>query len=290
MEPEGFVRFGALKFYFRSEGEPSKGTLLVMHGGPGYTYDYLTPLFDIAEHGYQVVIYEQAGSGKSDIPRDPGRYTIESFVEDAEGVRKGLGLGNVHLLGFSWGGMLAQAYALRYQRNLKSLILSGTTPSIPLLQREGARLFGELPAGVRETITKHEESGEFDAPEYAKALLEFQRRHTLRISPVPDPMVYSDAHVNKEVGRVMFGPHLVEVTGNMRYWDVTDRLHTLRIPCLVTCGEHDFLTPRLHQLMHNKIKGSKLVIIQGASHIAMWEKRDVYIRTITGFLDSVMKS
>jgi proline-specific peptidase len=287
LEPEGFVHFRGLKFYFRSEGEPDKGTLLVMHGGPGYPYDYLTPLFDIARHGFRVVIYEQAGSGKSDVPRDPARYTIESFVEDAEGVRKGLGLGRVHLLGFSWGGMLAQAYALKYQRNLTSLILSGTTPSIPLLQQEGARLFDQLPAGVRETITKHEEAGEFDDPEYAKATLEFQKRHTLRIFPVPDPMAYSDAHVNREVGRVMFGPHLIEVTGSMRYWDVTDRLRTLKLPCLVTCGEHDFLTPTLHRLMHSKIKGSKLVIIKGASHIAMWEKRGAYIRTVTGFLDSV---
>lgn len=258
-----------------------------MHGGPGYPYDYLTPLFDIAQLGYQVVIYEQAGSGKSDTPKDPGRYTIESFVEDAEGVRRGLGLGKVHLLGFSWGGMLAQAYALKYQRNLASLILSGTTPSIPLLVREGHRLLDALPAGVRETIMKHEVAGEFDDPEYTKAVLEFQKRHTLRTTPVPDPMAYSDAHVNREVGRVMFGPHLVEVTGNMRYWDVTDHLSELRLPCLVTCGEHDSLTPELHRLMHRKIKGSKLVVIQGASHIAMWERRGQYIDTIAEFLGSI---
>lgn len=287
MNPEGFVHVRGLKFYFRSEGEPEKGTLFCMHGGPGYTYDYLTPLFDVADHGYRVVIYEQAGSGKTDVPKDPARYTIESFVEDAEGVRRGLGLSKVHLLGFSWGGMLAQAYALKYRRNLTSLILSGTTPSVPLLQSEGYRLFKVLPADVRAAISKHEEAGEFDDSDYARAALEFQKKHTLRISPVPDPMAYSDAHVNKEVGRVMFGPNLIEVTGNMRYWDVTDRLRELRVPCLITCGEHDFLTPKLHRLMHSRIKSSKLVIIGGASHVAMWEKRDTYIRTIVGFLDSV---
>ena len=287
MEPEGFIHFRGLKFYYRREGEPTKGTLFCMHGGPGYPYDYLTPLFDIAGHGYQVVIYEQAGSGKSDVPRDPGRYTIECFVEDAEGVRKGLGLGEVNLLGFSWGGMLAQAYALKYQRNLRSLILSGTTPSIPRLVGEGRRLFRVMPANFRDTITKHEEAGAFDAPEYAAALLDFQNKHTLRISPVPDAMAYSDTHVNRDVGRIMFGPHLVEVIGNMRYWDVTDRLGELRVPCLVTCGEYDFLTPGLHRLIHRKIKGSKLVILKGASHVAMWEKRDAYIKTVTGFLDSV---
>ena len=260
-----------------------------MHGGPGYTYDYLVPLFDLAKHGYRVVIYEQAGSGKSSVPRDPARYTIESFVEDAEDVRKALGLGKTHLLGFSWGGMLAQAYALKYQRNLASLILSGTTPSIPLLEREGARLFETLPAGTREKITWHEEAGEFDNSEYLKALQEFQRRYTLRIHPIPDPMTYSDEHVNREVGRVMFGPNLVEVTGNMRYWDVTGRLNKLRIPCLVICGEHDFLTPKLHKVMHRKIGGSKLVIIKGASHLAMWETRGAYIKALASFLDSLRR-
>jgi proline iminopeptidase len=287
LDPEGFLHVRGLKFYFRAEGEPDKGTLLCMHGGPGYTYDYLTPLFDLASRGYRVVIYEQAGSGKSEVPKDISRYTIENFVEDAEGVRKALGLTKVHLLGFSWGGMLAQAYALEYQRNLTSLILSGTTPSIPLLQKEAERLFRELPADAREAITKHEQAGEFDAPEYTKATQEFQKRHTLRIHPPPDELTYSDEHVNKEVGRVMFGPNLVEVIGNMRYWDVTGQLSKLRVPCLLVCGEYDFLSPKLHRLMHSKIHGSKLVIIPGASHLSMWEKRDTYVRTLAGFLDSV---
>jgi len=287
VDPEGFLHVRGLKIYFRSEGEADKGTLLCMHGGPGYTYDYLTPLFDLARFGYRVVIYDQAGSGKSGIPKDPARYTIESFVEDAEGVRRALGLKKIHLLGFSWGGMLAQAYALEYQRNLASLILSGTTPSVPLLKQEAARLFRALPADARETITKHEKTGEFDNPEYAKALEEFQRRHTLRVSPAPDPLTYSDEHLNREVGRVMFGPNLVEVTGNMRYWDVTERLGELRVPCLVMCGEHDFLSPKLHRVLHRKIRGSKLVILKGASHLSMWEKRDAYIKTVAGFLDSL---
>ena len=258
-----------------------------MHGGPGYTYDYLSPLFDLAKHGYRVIIYDQAGSGKSGISKNPARYTIENFVEDAEGVRKALGLSKVHLLGFSWGGMLAQAYALGYSGNLASLILSGTTPSVPVLQEEGARLLAELPAGVRDKISKHEDAGDFDAPEYLKALEEFQKRHELRTRPVPDPLVYSAAHANRDVGRIMFGPNVVEVTGNMRYWDVTERLRKLRLPCLVICGEHDFLTPKLHKIIHGKIRGSRLVILKGAGHLTMWDTRDAYVTAVAGFLDSL---
>lgn len=287
MEPEGFLHVRGLRIYYRAEGEPKKGTVLCLHGGPGFTYDYLAPLFDLAKHGYRVVIYDQGGGGKSEVPKNPTRYTIESFAAEAEGVRKALGLGKVHLLGFSWGGMLAQAYALDHQSNLSSLILSGTTPSIPLLEKEVTRLFRALPADARQKITKYEDVGDFQNPEYAKAIEEFQKRHQLRILPVPDPMQYSDEHASREVGRIMFGPNLVEVAGNMRYWDVTARLKGLKIPCLIICGEHDFLTPRLHRLMHQKIRGSKLVVLKGASHLSMWEVRGPYIKAIAGFLDSL---
>lgn len=287
MEHEGFVRVRGLRIYYRSEGEPRKGTLLVFHGGPGYTYDYLVPLFDIAEHGYRVVIYDQVGGGKSQAPKNPARYTIESFVEDGEGVRKGLGLGKVHLLGFSWGGMLAQAYALKYQSNLSSLILSGTTPSIPLLEKEQARLLRAFPADAREKISKYEDAGDFQNPEYVEAVKLFNRRHSLRLPSTPDPMKYSEEHASAEVGLALFGPNLIDTTGNMRYWDVTSRLHELKVPCLIVCGEHDFLTPKLHRIMHQEIAGSKLVVLRGAGHATMWDTREPYLRTVAGFLDSL---
>ena len=135
LEPEGFVHVRGLRIYYRSEGEPKKGTVFCLHGGPGLTYDYLAPLFDLANHGYRVVTYDQGGGGKSQAIKNPARYTIESYREEAEGVRKALGLGKVHLLGFSWGGMLAQSYALKYQSKLVSLILSGTTPNLQLLEK-----------------------------------------------------------------------------------------------------------------------------------------------------------
>ena len=287
MDPEGFIQVRGLRIYYRSEGEPKKGTVLCLHGGPGLSYDYLTPLFDLAKHGYQVVMYDQSGGGKSEAPKNPTRYTIESFAEEAEGVRNALGLGKVHLLGFSWGGMLAQAYALQHQSNLSSLILSGTTPSVPLLEKEIYRLFRALPENVRKAITKYEDAGDFQNPEYAKAVLEFNKRHQMRTSVVPEPLKYSDEHHSRVVGMTMFGPNLVEATGNMRYWDVTGKLGALKIPCLIICGEHDFLTPKLHRIMHQKIRGSKLVVLKGAGHVTMWDARGPYIKAIADFLDSL---
>ncbi len=83
----------------------------------------------------------------------------------------------------------------------------------------------------------------------------------------------------------MFGPYTMQVTGNMRYWDVTDRLGALKLSTLIICGDLDFLTPRLHHIMHRKIKGSKLVVMKGISHASMWEGRDEYIKALRVFLD-----
>ena len=233
MDPEGFLTVGGFRIYYRSEGEPVRGTILGLHGGPGGSYDYLTPLFDLARSGYQVVLYDQSGGGKSQRLKDQALYTVERYVEEVEGVRKGLKLGKVHLYGHSWGGMLAQAYALKHQANIRSLILSGTTPSIPLLMEEGQRVFETLPADVRKAVTKYESEGDFQNPEYLAALEKFNHLHQAIVDPWPETLKYAFDNFSFPVGNTMFGPHLVAVSGNMRYWDVTDRLGSLKVPCLI---------------------------------------------------------
>lgn len=287
VDPEGFLTVGGFRIYYRSEGNPTRGTILGLHGGPGGSYDYLTPLFDLAERGCRVVLYDQSGGGKSQRLKNPALYTIERYVEEVEGVRKALKLGKVYLYGHSWGGMLAQAYALKYRANLSGLILSGTTSSIPLLMAEGEKVFQSLPADLRRKVTKYEGEGDFQNPEYVAAVDEFNHRHQAIVDPWPQTLKYSFENFSVPVGNTMFGPNFVEVSGNMRYWDVTDRLSTLKIPCLIICGDKDFLTPRLHELLHRKIRHSKLVIMKGVSHGSMWDAREAYVDHIVGFLDSL---
>ena len=287
MDPEGFLTVGGFRIYYRSEGEPDRGTILGLHGGPGGSYDYLVPLFDLAKSGYQVVLYDQSGSGKSQRVKDQALYNIERYVEEVEGVRTVLGLGRVHLYGHSWGGMLAQAYALKYQANIRSLILSGTASSIPLLMEEGQKVFEALPAEVRKTVIKYESEGDFQNPKYLAAIERFNHLHQAIIDPWPDTLKFAFDNFTFPVANTMFGPHLVAVSGNMRYWDVTDRLGSLGVPCLIICGDRDFLTPRLHELLHRKIRRSKLVIMKGVSHGSMWDARDAYVRHLSEFLDSL---
>jgi len=287
VDPEGFLTVGGFRIYYRSEGEPIRGTMLCLHGGPGGSYDYLAPLFDLAKSGYQVVLYDQSGGGKSQRPKDQALYTIERYVEEVDGVMNALKLDNVHLYGHSWGGMLAQAYALKYQSNIRSLILSGTTSSVALLMEEGQKIFETLPAGVRKAVTKYESEGDFQNPKYLAALEKFNHLHQAIIEPWPETLKYAFDNFSSSVANAMFGPNMVTVSGNMRYWDVTDRLGSLRVPCLIICGDRDFLTPRLHKILHKKIRGSKLVVMKGVSHGSMWDARDAYIRHLASFLDSL---
>lgn len=286
MDPEGFIRVGGFRIFYRSEGEPKRGTVLGLHGGPGGAYDYLTPLFDLVSRGYRVVLYDQSGGGKSQRLKDPALFNVERYVEEVDGVRTALGLGKVHLYGHSWGGMLAQAYALGHQANISSLILSGTSSSIPLMVAEGKRVFQALPAGVRKAVTKFEAIGDFENPEYLAAIEKFNHLHQ-GLDPWPEALKYVFENFSPSVGMTMLGPNLVTVSGNLRYWDVTDRLPSLKVPCLVICGDKDFLTPRLHEVIHKKIEGSKLVVMKGVSHGSMWDDRSSYIGHLASFLDSL---
>lgn len=287
MEPEGFLKVGGLSIFYRSEGEPEKGTVLALHGGPGGSYDYLAPLFKLADDGYRVVLYDQSGGGKSEVPKDKANFTMEHFVEEVEGVRRGLSLGRVDLYGHSWGGMLAQGYALKYQKNLRSLVLSGTTPSIPMLEEEMERIFAKLSPKFRETVTKYESLGDFQNPEYLAAIDSFNHEYQCRLDHWPETLQYSFSHFSVPVGETMFGLNLVKVTGNMKYWDVRASLRSLSIPCLVICGDRDFLTPRLHRELHKSIRGSKLTILKGVSHGSMWEAPGPYLGAIRAFINSI---
>ena len=132
MEPiEGYVKILGFNLFYRTYGRPTRGTVLCLHGGPGATHDYLLSLEDLAQFGYRVVLIDQLGCGKSDRPRGTGLYTIAHNVEEVEGVRTALRLGKVHLMGSSYGGALAIATALKYQRNLRSLIVREASRAFP---------------------------------------------------------------------------------------------------------------------------------------------------------------
>lgn len=284
---DGTVNIQGHDFYFRLFGEENRGRNVVcLHGGPGATHEYLLPLADLVGHGYMVVFYDQLGCGRSQSPRNPALLTVERAVEDLEVFRKKMGLGRIHLFGSSYGGMLAIAYALKYQRNLRSLVTAGGLASVPLTTREMDRLKKGLPADTRRTLEKFEAEGNYTSQEYLKAVDVFYRKHLCRLEEWPEELNYSLGHTSQLVYGTMNGPNEFTIIGNIRYWDVSRELGSIRVPTLVTGGRYDEVTPKVARQIRNGIKGSKLVIFQRSSHLPMWEERKKYITTVAGFMGS----
>ncbi len=283
---EGHTKVLGFRMFYRMVGEPTKGTLLCLHGGPGATHDYLLALADLAPFGYRVVFMDQLGCGRSERPSTTRPYTVEHNVEEVEGVRRALSLGRVHLLGSSYGGALALAVALKYPRSLRSLVVSSGLASVPLTVREMWRLVDRLPATVRATIRRYNDREDFTNPKYLAAVDLFYRRHLCRLPVWPHELVYSLEHTG-EVYRIMNGPNEFTITGRIKDWDVTDQLRRIRLPTLVTVGRYDEVTPRVAGEIHRGIRGSRLVRFARSSHLAFWEERPRYIQVVRDFLDGV---
>lgn len=288
---EGFIPFRIYKTWYRIVGdqeEPGKAPLICLHGGPGAAWDYFEPLEAVTNTGRCVVFYDQLGGGNSDVPQDPGMYSITLYLEEIEAVRLALGLDHVHILGHSWGGMLAMEYALTQPPGLMSIILADTGASMPLWMAEGRRLVTELPIDVQQVIQKHETDGTTDSPEYHDACRVFSRRYLGgRIDPRPDCLKRMAGKPGDEVYRLMWGPSEWYLTGTLKDWDVTSRLGEIHLPTLVIGGRHDEATPAITEAVHRGIPGSEWVIFENSGHFPHIEETEQYLQIIEQFLGRV---
>jgi proline iminopeptidase len=283
---EGIVPINGYRLFWKSVGAPgTRGTLLALHGGPGATHEYLLALNDLTAHGYRVVYYDQIGCGRSDLARRVSEYTVDRDVNDLEALRTRLGLGRVHLLGSSYGGMLAIAYTLRHPEGVRSLISASGLVDVPFTVREMHRLKSELPAPIPETLDRFERLGEFQNPEYLVAVMEFYRRHLCRLDPWPPEVQYSLDHLSLPKYGTMNGPNEFTITGAIKDWDQTALLGQIRTPTLITAGRYDEITPAVAESIHRGIPGSECVIFEESSHTAFWEERTRYMDVLRNFLD-----
>jgi L-proline amide hydrolase len=291
---EGFVSFGGFRIWYRVVGdlaqpEPAKFPLLVLHGGPGGPSDYLEPLEELADAGRPIVFYDQLGCGNSDQPNDPSMWRVELFLEELSTVRQELGLDHIHLLGHSWGGMLAMEYALTKPVGLASLILASSPASIPQWIAEANRLCRDLPQEVEQTLRHHEEAGTTDEVAYEEAMMVFYRRHLCRLDPWPEPLMrtFAKLEANPEVYNTMWGPSEFHATGTLKEWDVRDRLGEIQLPTLVTSGRHDEATPTIAETVHRGIAGSEWVVFEQSSHAAHLEEDEEFRRVLNDFMRRV---
>jgi len=282
---EGVSSVHGCRLYWKwlGEGGP-RGPVVVLHGGPGATHDYLAPFADLTRLGYSVLFYDQVGCGRSDLAPSVTDYTVDRDVEDLESLRRELGLERFHLAGSSYGGMLAIAYALAHPEPLRSLTSVSGLADVPLATREMQRLKRALPPPVVEVLERHEARGEFQHPEYLDAVQEFYRRHLCRLSPWPPEVAYTLAHLSEPKYYTMNGPNEFTITGTIRDYDATPRLGEIQVPTLVTVGRFDEVTPTVARSIHDGIRGSKLVEFSESSHLAFWEERERYFGVLGAFL------
>jgi proline iminopeptidase len=298
---QGFVRVGGHRLFYRSRGTPEKGTVLLVHGGPGTSHILLLPFADLAQFGYRVVWYDQSGCGRSQRPWDPANYTLPRRAEEAEGVRRALRLGKVHLIGTSFGVPIALETALRFPKGLLSLGLSDGFSSTKELFEEELRHFARAPKRIRSIIEKFESQGDLKDPRYVKARKEYEamprrtsegrpaRLSTLRVRPWE--VVEMWATINPRISRLFYGPDtrvLSPPGGSMKDWEVTSRLKEIRLPTLVAVGRFDPIDIEFSRRIHRGIRDSKFAIFEKSGHGPILSERDLYMETHRDFLDGVV--
>lgn len=285
---KGFTRVLGYRLFYKSFASRirKKGTILCLHGGPGMTHEYILSLADLSKFGFDVVFYDQLGCGRSERPKNIALFTVERGVEEVEEFRKKMRLGRMHLMGSSYGGLLALAYAIKYQKNLKSLTTIGGYANVPLAISEMIKMKSRLPRKVRATMKKYEDLGEYNHPKYLEAVNAFYRRHLCRMDVWPRELNASLRDISKRVYYTMNGPNEFTITGNTRYWNITEQLKKIRVPTLVTGGKYDEISPEVGRSIHKSIRSSRMVIFQRSSHLPMWEERAHYMKVVTSFLKS----
>lgn len=286
---EGFIPSHGYKTWYRIVGEDKKEglPLLCLHGGPGMTHDYLETLEQISQTGRRVIFYDQLGCGDSDHPHKPSMWTVELFVEEVGEIRKALSLDEIHLFGQSWGGFLAQEYLLTKPSGIKSLILANSAASTQRWISEANRLRLELPPEIQQTLKEHEDAGTTDDPAYGSATDVYYRRHLCRLDPWPDCLnrTLEKLGQDPEVYNYMWGPTEFHCTGNLKNWNIEDRLGEIDIPALILSGRHDESTPAINEVLHQGIRNSEWAIFEKSSHTPHLEETERYIQVVSDFLD-----
>ena len=291
---EGFVDANGVMIYYLALGRGAP--LMIVHGGPGASHDYFLPyLLPLARHN-RLIFIDERGSGRSQKLEDASSYTVENMVEDVEAVRVAMGLGKISLLGHSYGGALAQAYALKYQKNLTHLILASTWSSTVELNKGFVRMKEKMPPELRQRIDKMEAEGLYGhGPDYQKnryttdymvaAWGEGYFPYVYQNRPDPNYDPVANGNMSWDLYREMWGSHgEFVVDGNLKSVEYTERLASIKVPTLVLVGDHDECDPSLAEAMHARIVGSKIVVLPKAGHMTFVDQTALFVETVGGFV------
>ena len=289
---EGFAPYGDYKTWYRVTGDLTSGKppLIVAHGGPGCTHDYVDSFKDIAATGRAVVHYDQVGNGKSThLPEKGGDFwTVAFFKAELHNLIDHLGIRSGYcLLGQSWGGMLGAEFAVDRPEGLKALIIANSPAAMVTWISEANRLRDELPADVQATLLRHEQAQTTGSAEYKAATDVFNERHVCRVVPFP-PEVKRTFHAidaDPTVYHTMNGPNEFHVIGTMKDWSIVGRLSTISVPTLLISGRYDEATEACVMPYSQEIPDVRWRIFEESSHMPHVEERAACMAEVSAFLD-----
>jgi proline iminopeptidase len=284
------------KVWTKRFGNNPKTKILLLNGGPGGTHEYFVCFENfLPKDGVEFIYYDQLGCGYSDNPNDTAYWDLDRFVEEVEQVRKALNLdkNNFYLLGHSWGGILAMQYTLKYQDNMKALIISNMMSSCPDYGKYADEVLAkQFDKPVLDSIRAMEARNDFSNPQYMGLLQpHFYEKHILRMPSAnwPDPVVRSFAKMNQSLYVTMQGPSEFGISGRLTNWDVKAQLPKITIPTLVIGAQHDTMDPEHMKWMSTQVKNGIFLLCPNGGHMAMYDDQEIYFNGLLDFVKRVEK-
>jgi proline iminopeptidase len=283
---------GDFKVWTKRFGNNPRIKVLLLHGGPAATAEYMECFESFfPKEGFEFYEYDQLGSYRSDKPADSSLWTTERFVEEVEQVRMAIGAdkNNFYLLGNSWGGILAMSYALKYQDNLKGLIIANMMASCPDYGKYADEVLAkQMDPAVLAEVKAIEAKGDFTNPRYMELLMpNFYAKHICRLAEWPEPVNRSFSHINNQIYVMMQGPSEFGIAGRLANWNVKDRLKEIKTPTLMIGAKHDTMDPAAMEEQSKLVQKGRYLHCPDGSHLAMWDDQQVFMNGVIKFIKDV---
>ncbi|HEX8269123.1 MAG TPA: proline iminopeptidase-family hydrolase [Flavobacterium sp.] len=281
---------GDFKVWTKRFGNNPKMKLLLLSGGPGLSHEYFEAMESfLPKEGIEFIYYDQLGTGFSDNPKDTAFWDLPRYVEEVEQVRKALNLNkdNFYLLGHSWGGILAMEYALKYQHNLKGLIISNMMASAPEYGKYSKVLAKGMDQEVVRQIREIEAARDFSHPKYMELLIpHFYAKHVCRIPPDqwPEPINRASLHMNQSLYVTMQGPSEFGISGKLTTWDRSKDLYKITVPALMIGAKYDTMDPKYMEWMATQVRNGTYLHCPNGSHMSLYDDQKTYMNGLTNFI------
>ena len=282
---EGFLPVPGGRIWYRRSGAATGTPVILLHGGPGFSSFYLKSLEGLGAER-PVVRYDQLGGGKSDRITDVSIMTIPHFVAELDSLRRALGYDRVHLVGHSWGTILATEYYRAHPEHVASITLGSAALDMHAWRQNAVRLIATLPDSSQQAIHAGEAEKKYDAPAYKAAMDQYYAKYVWR-HPVPADLDSTMSTVNDSIYDYMEGPTEFTITGTIKDYDATGFLPRIQVPVLFTVGEFDEADPATIKRFASLTPGARYVVIAGAAHVTPWDNAPAMLAAVGSFLRSV---